>query len=113
MTTFNTVISVISLFVLLVKTAMYTMHFWFPLLSVVVHALLVGLFATSLYNQTAGDYLDTTAVAKRPWYLTHSCKTYASSGNLGFCYQARASVYVTGVMVYVLSRNQNRDKKLT
>jgi hypothetical protein len=101
MTTFNTVISVVSLFVLLVKTAMYTMHFWFPLLSVVVHAILVGLFATSLYNQTAGDYLDVNAVATRPWYLTHSCKTYASSGNLGFCYQARASVYVVAVMVYV------------
>jgi hypothetical protein len=101
MTTFNTVISVLSLFVLLVKTAMYTMHFFFPALSAVVHAILVALYANALYNQTAGDYLDTEHVARRPWYLTQSCKTYASPGNLGFCYQARASVYVTAVMVYV------------
>jgi hypothetical protein len=99
MTTFNVVISVLSMFILLVKGAMFTMHFFYPIISVVVHAVLIALYATSLHNQTSGDYLDPAHPSVRPWYLTQSCAQYAGPGNYGYCLQARASVYAVAVMM--------------
>lgn len=103
MTTFNVVISVLSMFILLVKATMFVMHSWVPLLSLVVHGILIALYSISLANQTGGDYLDPAHPSPRPWYLTHSCSKYASPGNVGYCYQARASVYCTAVMIILFT----------
>lgn len=105
MTTFNVVISVFSMFVLLVKSAMFSMHFFVPMLSVVVHATLAGLYARSLYNQTSGDYLDPEHPSPRPWYIFNSCFQYSSPGNVGYCMQARASIATVAVMMWVANHS--------
>ena len=98
MTEFNVVISVLSMFILLAKSAMYVMHIFLPAVSVFAHALLVALYSVSIYNQSAPDLTDKKHPAHgMPWYLSKGC-SYAEPGNKGFCLQARASFAVVVVM---------------
>lgn len=98
MTEFNVVISVLSMFILLVKSAMFILHIFLPALSVFVHALLVALYCVSIYNQSSHDLSDPAHPSPGlPWYLSKGCG-YAESGNYSFCMQARASFAVVIVM---------------
>lgn len=98
MTEFNVVISVLSMFILLAKSAMYVMHIFLPAISVFAHALLVALYSVSIYNQSAPDLTDKKHPAHgMPWYLSKGC-SYAEPRNKGFCLQARASFAVVVVM---------------
>lgn len=99
MTTFNVVIAILSMFILLVKSAMFTMHVWIPALSVFAHALLVALYSVSIYNQSRPDHSDPERSSlSMPWYLSKGC-SYAEPGNHGYCMQARASFGVSIVML--------------
>lgn len=99
MTTFNVVVSVLSMFILLCKTVMFVMHIFIPLVSLLVHALLVALYAVSIRNQAAPDMSDPEKPSPGlPWYLSKGC-SYATSENHGYCMQARASFGVTCVML--------------
>lgn len=99
MTSFNVVISVLSMFILLVKTTMYVMHIFIPLISLLVHGLLVALYAVSVRNQSAADMSDPEHPSPGlPWYLSKGCSR-ASDANKGFCMQARASFAVACVML--------------
>ena len=44
MTVFNVVVIVLSMFIMLLKSIMFVLHTWIPLLSAAVHAALVALF---------------------------------------------------------------------
>lgn len=93
------VISVLSMFILLVKSAMFVLHCWIPALSVVIHAALVALYAVSIYNQSQPDLSDPEHQLRGlPWYLSKGC-SYAERGNEGYCLQARASFAVVILMV--------------
>lgn len=99
MTEFNVVISILSMFILLAKSAMFIMHIFIPALSVLVHALLVALYSVSIYNQSRPDMSDINHPSPgMPWYLSKGC-SYATPGNKGYCLQARASFAVTIVML--------------
>jgi hypothetical protein len=99
MVQFNIVISVFSMFLLLVKSTMYVLHAWVPLLSVFVHALELVLYAVALRNQSMPDMSDPTHPNPGlAWYLSKGC-SYAETGNYGFCMQMRAAYGVTCVMV--------------
>jgi len=99
LTQFNIVISVLSMFLLLVKSTMYVLHAFIPLLSVCVHILLLALYAVSIRYQSAPDLSDPEHPSPGlPWYLSKGCK-YAEPGNHGFCMQARGSFAVTCIMV--------------
>ncbi|WPG97816.1 Hypothetical protein R9X50_00059700 [Acrodontium crateriforme] len=100
---FNIVISVLSMFILLVKTTMFMLHAWIPLLSALVHALLIALYAVSIRNQSAPDLSDPEHPAKGlPWMLSKGCK-YATSANYGYCMQTRAMFGVTCVMLVLFT----------
>lgn len=87
------------MFILLVKTTMWVMHAWIPLLSAVVHAGLIALYAVSLRNQSTPDLSDPAHPSPGlPWYLSKGCK-YATTANYGYCMQARAVFAVTVVMM--------------
>lgn len=87
---FDIVITVLSMFVLLVKTTMFAMHAWLPALSAVVHAVLIGLYSASLRFQTTPDLSDPEVPAKgAPWMISKGC-SYATAGNYGYCMQTRA-----------------------
>ncbi|KXL47336.1 MAG: hypothetical protein FE78DRAFT_144283 [Acidomyces sp. 'richmondensis'] len=100
---YNVVVSVFSMFLLLVKSVMYILHIWIPLLSAIVSGLEVALYSTSLSNQSAPDMSD----PQQPnpglaWYLSKGC-SYATEGNYSYCMQARAAYGTTCVMVALFS----------
>jgi hypothetical protein len=92
------VISVLSLFILLVKSSMWVLHIFIPVISVLVHAALFALYAVSIYNQSRPDLSDVQhRISGLPWYLSKGC-SYATPGNKGYCMQARATFALTVVM---------------
>jgi hypothetical protein len=98
-TNWNVIIAVLSMFILLVKTVMHIMHIFIPLVSLLVHALLVALYAVSIRNQSAPDMSDLQHPSPGlPWYLSKGCK-FATQANKGYCMQARASFAVTCLMM--------------
>jgi len=101
MTTWNMVISVLSMFILLVKVVMWVMKVFWPLTSVVVHAALFALYVVSLHAQLAEDVSDPLQENRGvPWYLRrNACGLVREQGHYGYCMQARASVAVTVLMV--------------
>lgn len=99
MTIFNVVISVLSMFVLLLKSIMFVLHTWIPLFSALVHAALVAVYAVAIRNQSASDMSDPDKPSPGlPWYLSKGC-SHATPGNHGYCMQARASYALTIVMM--------------
>ena len=101
MTQFNVIISVLSMFILLVKSTMFVLHSFLPILSIVVHAVLVALYAVAVRNQSTPDLSNKKVkfLSKNlPWYLSKGC-SYATDANKGYCMQARASFAVTCVIL--------------
>jgi hypothetical protein len=99
MVQFNIVIAVLSMFLLLVKSAMFVLHFFVPIIAVFVSALEVALYAVSIKHQSTPDNSDPDHTSgSLPWYLSKGC-SYATPANHGYCMQARACFAVTCVMV--------------
>ncbi|MCJ1438335.1 hypothetical protein MMC27_007723 [Xylographa pallens] len=84
-TTYNVIIAVLSMFVMLVKTVMYITDTFPPLLSVIIHGTLAALYAVSIDNQAASDYSDPLHPSKYPWYLTRSCGAPVNPSLKGHC----------------------------
>jgi len=102
-TNFNVVIAVLSLFILLVKGIMFITHVFHPLLSAVVHAVLVALYAVSIHAQTASDMSDPKHPQKgAPWYITKGCGAPVDPALHGYCQQATGTLAVTVLLWYVL-----------
>lgn len=99
MTDFNVVVSVLSMFILLTKVTLYVMHWFVPVLSLIIHAALIALYSISIYNQSSPDMSDPQHPSPgMPWYLSKGCG-YATPSNYGFCMQARASFGVSIVLL--------------
>jgi len=104
MTKFNLVISVLSMFILLVKSVLVPLHVLYPILSFLMHALEVGLYAYSVYGQTAPDTIDPKhSNPGPPWYITKSCSVAALKSNTGFCQQAKGAFFVTVFMLAIFA----------
>ncbi|KAK5111133.1 hypothetical protein LTR62_005332 [Meristemomyces frigidus] len=100
---FNIVIAVLSMFLLLVKSVMFVLHAFWPVLGVLVSALEVALYAISIKHQSTPDLSDPAHPSPGlPWYLSKGC-SFATTANYGFCMQARAVFAVTCVMVALFS----------
>lgn len=99
-TSFNVVIAVLSMFILLVKSVMYVTHTWIPILSAIVHFILLVLYATSVGMQASRDVSDAKHPQRgAPWYLTKSCNVVHNKSNYGYCQQAKAAFGVTVCML--------------
>ena len=99
-TTWNMVISVLSMFILIVKVVMWVMKVFWPVVGVAVHAALLAVYAFGLHAQLGSDTSDPLHENRGvPWYLTKSCKLVREQGHYGYCMQARASLAVTVLMV--------------
>ncbi|KAL8905758.1 MAG: hypothetical protein Q9207_002427 [Kuettlingeria erythrocarpa] len=95
-TDFNVIISVLAIFILLCKGIMYICHIFHPLMSAVIHAALVALFAVSIHAQAASDMSDPDHPQPgAPWYITKSCGAPVRPSLRGYCQQAKASFAVT------------------
>jgi hypothetical protein len=103
MTKYDLVISVLSMFILLLKATLVPMHVFYPIFSFVIHGLEIGLWGYSLYGQTSSDTLDPKGRRNAPWYITKSCNVAYNKSNVGYCEQAKASFYVSIIMLCVSS----------
>ncbi|KAF1815386.1 hypothetical protein P152DRAFT_183826 [Eremomyces bilateralis CBS 781.70] len=75
LTNFNLVASVLGLFLLLTKGTMHVLHAFVPVISVIVHSALVGVYAYSVYGQSSKDLSDPRHPQKGlAWYITKDCK---------------------------------------
>ncbi|KAF4554199.1 Hypothetical protein D9617_5g070760 [Elsinoe fawcettii] len=103
-TTFNLVVSILSTFLLLVKSVMFVMKTWVPLLSLFMHMALTALYAFSTYAQLSPDKSDPFGRVQNgpPWYITKSCDVVHDRHNYGYCRQAKASLGVTVAMTGIL-----------
>lgn len=99
-TNFNVIISVLALFLLLCKGIMYICHIFYPLLSAIIHAALIALFAVSAHAQAASDMSDPEHPQPgAPWYITKSCGAPVKPKLKGYCQQAKASFAVTIILL--------------
>lgn len=104
LTQFNVVCAILSTFILLVKSTMFVLHGFLPILSVFVHAVLLSIYAVALSNQSQPDLSNKNVKHLQkhlPWYLSKGC-SFATEKNKGYCMQARASWGVTITLLYVL-----------
>jgi len=94
-------VSVINLFVLLVKMIALIMNVCFPIMALFINIGLVALWATSLGGQVGPDYADPEHPSPVPWYFSKGCQYARPYNMLGSCYMAKATVAVTAIMLYV------------
>ncbi|OAX83940.1 hypothetical protein ACJ72_01706 [Emergomyces africanus] len=100
LTSFNIVISVLSMFLMLVKTPMFILNVFYPPISLVVHTALIALYTVSLAYQASPDMTDPERPQPgAPWYLAKSCSVAHSPSNIGYCRQAKASFALTVLML--------------
>jgi len=104
-TNFNVVISVLSMFILLVKLVMFVMHMWFPVLGVLVNAIIVALWVVSIYGQAGPDYSDPEHPSRVAWYIAKSCSYAAASGNSHNCLLAKGTFATTCIMTAIFLSN--------
>jgi hypothetical protein len=88
------------MFILLIKSVLVPLHGFFPPVSVLIHAIEIGIYAFSIYGQTSPDTIDPKHINNGPpWYITKSCNVASLKSNIGFCKQAKAAFYVAVFMV--------------
>lgn len=95
-TNYNVIISVLVVFLLLCKGIMWIMGLFYPLISLILHAILAALFAVSIHAQAAPDMSDPAHPQPgAPWYITKSCGPPVSPRLNGYCKQAKAAFAVS------------------
>lgn len=91
-TNYNLVMAVLSMFIMLIKGIMYMLHVLPPILSAVIHAILIVLFAVAVDYQASPDMSDPRHPQKGPaWFITKPCSVSYSKSNVGYCQQAKAT----------------------
>ncbi|KAF2141995.1 uncharacterized protein K452DRAFT_287187 [Aplosporella prunicola CBS 121167] len=104
LTTWNLVISVLSMFILLTKTTLFTMHMFYPILSLLTHIACLAIYSVSLHGQIGHDTIDRDHPSTGlPWYIGHSCGMSSTNKIKGYCLQAKASFVMTILMVILFS----------
>lgn len=104
LTNFNVAVSVLSMFVLLVKCSMFILHIWYPLLSTVANLPIVVLWAVSVYGQMGPDHSDPQHPSNIAWYIRKSC-SYATGPAHGYCLQAKGAFAVSVFMLVTFLAN--------
>jgi len=91
-TNYNLVIVVLSMFLLLVKGTMYMLHVLPPVVSTLVHAILIILYSIAVAYQGSPDMTDPHRPQKGvAWYISKSCSVTFNKNLVGYCQQAKAT----------------------
>lgn len=99
LTNWNIVISVLSMFLLLVKVVMHVMAIFRPWLSLLLHLALTALWAVSVAGQAGPDHSDPQHPSAVPWYLTQPCTVAVAPENIHSCQLAKGTFATTVVML--------------
>ncbi|TQS37697.1 hypothetical protein Golomagni_01820 [Golovinomyces magnicellulatus] len=105
LTDLNVAVSVLSLFLLLVKVVMFVLNIWFPILGTISSASICALWITSMYGQMGPDYIDHNHPSHIAWYIGHSCDIARQSGNYHYCVLAKVTFANTVFMSAVFFLN--------
>lgn len=103
LTDYNVAISVLCMFILLVKVVMFVLHIWYPILGTVTNAAITAMWIVSMYGQMGPDKSDPTRPSNMAWYITKSCSYAEASGNKHYCLMAKGTFATTVIMAYVLT----------
>ncbi|MCJ1462179.1 hypothetical protein MMC07_000779 [Pseudocyphellaria aurata] len=99
-TKFNVIIAVLSVFLLLIKGIMFITHVFDPIVSAILHAVLVALYAISLHAQAGSDMSDPKHPQPgAPWYITKSCGAPVNPNVKGYCQQAKGAFAITILLI--------------
>ncbi|RDL33134.1 Uncharacterized protein BP5553_08573 [Venustampulla echinocandica] len=101
LTDFNIAISVLSMFIMLVKFVLFSLHIWFPFVSNVINVILTALYCVSIYGQAGPDKSDPKRPSSSAWYLSKSCSYAKPSGNEHYCIMAKGTFAATVIMTFV------------
>lgn len=99
LTDFNVAVSVLSMFVLLVKCSMFILHIWYPILSTLANLPIVILWVVSMYGQMGPDHSDPAHPSNIAWYISKSCTYAHTNSTYGYCLQAKSAFAVTVIML--------------
>ncbi|KAK7728525.1 hypothetical protein SLS57_002413 [Botryosphaeria dothidea] len=103
-TSWNLVISVLSMFIMLCKATMFVLHVFYPIVSLLVHALEIALYAYSAFGQSGKDTIDPRRPSTSlPWYIGKSCSVASTSQLKGYCLQAKSAFVLTCLMIVLFS----------
>lgn len=103
-TSFNLVITVLSMFWLLVKTPMFVMNVFYPPLSIIVHIAMLTIYLVSAIYQAGSDMTDKDhPQSGPPWYITKNCNVAKRSNNVGYCKQAKAGFACTIILLVIFT----------
>lgn len=90
------------MFIMLVKSIMYMLHVFPPILSAIVHSGVLILWIVSVYYQASSDTTDPDhKQTGAPWYITKNCNVAHNKNNIGYCSQAKASFACSCAMLGV------------
>jgi len=105
LTSFNVAVSVLAMFILLVKGTMFLLHIWYPLLSTVTNTIITALWIVSMYGQMGPDHSDPRYPSNVAWYISKSCSYAIPSGNEHYCIMAKATFATTVLMASIFFGN--------
>ncbi|KXJ91292.1 hypothetical protein Micbo1qcDRAFT_233821 [Microdochium bolleyi] len=100
-TNFNVAISIISLFVMIVKLITFIMHVWFPIICTFSYLALSALYATSVYGQAGPDHLDPDVPSSVAWYIAKPCTVAANESVQSSCRVAKGTFATTVFMLAI------------
>ena len=101
-TQYHLVIGVTCMFFYLVKSTMWVLHVFIPIVSLLLHTALVSIWAYGIYIQTSPDTIDPNRQNNGlPWYLTRNCNVASDPNVRSYCMQAKSAFAVSIVMLYV------------
>ncbi|KAJ5109108.1 hypothetical protein N7456_005783 [Penicillium angulare] len=102
LTDFNLVIGVLSVFFLLVKIPLHSLHLLLPPVAATINGGSVVIYAFAARYQAGPDMSDPTHPQPGPpWYITKSCSVAASKSNIGFCMQAKSLFAVCIILTLI------------
>lgn len=101
LTEFNVAISVISLFVLLVKMIGFILRIWYPIVGLCFGVGLTALYSASIYGQAGPDYADPRYPSPVAWYIRYGCGIAQKYGVEGYCLMAKGTFAVTAYMLFL------------
>ena len=82
----------LTVFIMLIKSIMYMLHVFPPILSAVVHTAVLILWIVSVDYQASSDTSDSEHPQHgAPWYITKNCNVAHNKNNVHYCVQAKAA----------------------
>jgi len=104
-TNFNVAISVLSLFLILVKLIGYIVKVYYPIIGTFVSLGMTVLYAVSVYGQAGPDYADPQYPSPVAWYIRLSCDIATPYGAYSDCLMAKGTFGVTVLFMCIYLTN--------